>query len=162
MKYVFIFLLSLLPLTIFAHGDGLSLEQKVGDYYFDIGYSAEFISNEFIRMDLSLLKADTREDIPFSSAWVRIQKNNKLFFAGPIARGEFGKTGFSFIFPEEGTYKLFIRFEDRSKTLSESSFDVVVVKGESTQKQPYVLFTGLVCGGLALGVLGSTLIKKYV
>jgi hypothetical protein len=162
MKYLYIFLLLVMPFVSMAHVSGLSLEQKVGDYYFDIGYSADFITNEFIRLDLTLLKAETREDVMFSSAWVRIQKDNKLFFAGPIAHGDFGKPGFSFIFPEEGTYRLFVRFEDKSKTISETNFDVVVKKGESTETHPYILFGGLVFGGIILGAVGSILVKKYV
>jgi hypothetical protein len=162
-KSLFIFLLSLVfPLLASAHGSGLFIEKAVGEYVFDIGYSSDFIADDFIRFDLSLLKGVDKTPIPFSDAWVRISQGEKLLFAGPIAYGEFGKPGFSFVFPEAGDYTLSIRFEDSLKSLSEASVPIQVKpSAESGKSLPFALPVGTLILGALIGFLVATYIKKH-
>jgi hypothetical protein len=157
-----ILLLSLLgicfPFVSFAHSEGLSFEKVVGEYLFDIGYSSELSANDLIRFDLSIADALTKELIPFSSAWVRITKGEETLFAGPIGYGEFGKPGFSIVFPYEGDYELSVRFEKGSDTISRASFSLKVAPGESENESVTPIIVALI--GVFIGVLATLAFKK--
>lgn len=150
-----------LPFALSAHTTGFFTEKVVGEYLFDIGYSSEFVAGDFVRLDLSLLKNDTREVVPFGDAWVRISQGEKLLFAGPIAYGEFGKPGFSFVFPEAGDYTLSIRFENSLKSLAESAIPIRVKPApESAGTRPFLVPIGSLVLGLLAGFGAAQLFKK--
>ena len=122
----------ILPWTpVFSHGTGESIEKTVDSYLVDIGYSPELlITGTQSRLDFLLFDIETGQEILFSDLWLRIEKNDRLFFAGGIARPEFGSTGVSFTFFEPGDYSIFVRYEDENESLVETTVSLPVEKGE--------------------------------
>lgn len=162
MKKIFLVLAaSFIPFIASAHDGGLSMEKLTQDYFFDIGYSSEFVANDFIRFNLSLFSADKKREVPFTNAWVRITKGDETVFAGPIAHDNFGKSGFSFAFSSAGDYSLSVRFEDGGSSLAQETFSIKVSSAKSDSsarswiaKAPYFLI-GLAVGSAAVKFSGK-------
>jgi hypothetical protein len=150
-KLALALLLLLAPSLISAHTSGLSIEKVEEGYKFDIGYSQDFVAGDLIRFDLKLSKSDSTEVIPFTSAWVRIDKGNDTLFAGPIAYGEFGLPGFSVVFPAEGDYDLSIRFEKGTDKIAETTLPIPVKAGSAAPAK----FSWRILISLALGLIGG-------
>lgn len=155
MRYIkgILLLLFALPLIAGAHGSGASLEKVVDNYLVDVGYSPAFLEAEDpIRFDFALLESSDRtKEVPFTDIWVRIEKEKKVFFAGGIAKARLGGTGVSYVFPTEGQYELFIRFQNGEESLAETSFPLSVdppymPEGGSSFKLSNQLFLGLIAG----------------
>jgi hypothetical protein len=156
--YVFL-ALALSPVLALAHAGGPSIEKVIGDYAFDIGYSQEPVEGELVRFDLALSPAKGGDEIAFTSAWVRIEgEGGKTVFAGPIAYGEFGRPGFSVVFPREGAHELFVRFQKGPETIAESEFPLLVAPSE--EGRPMMPFIGALVAGSATGFLFALAIRR--
>ncbi|MBI5134414.1 MAG: hypothetical protein HZA81_03475 [Candidatus Taylorbacteria bacterium] len=159
MKKASLFLLAFVPVFAFAHAGGPSIETVVGDHKFDIGYSQEPVAGELVRYDIAVSPASGGDEIPFTSAWVKIEEGKKTVFAGPIAYGEFGKPGFSIVFPKEGSYSLFVRFQDGSETIAEGEFPFSVGAPEGS-KASFLVASASALLGAVVGALIILFLKK--
>ncbi len=152
----------LLPCSlIFAHGSGVSYEVTKDGYKIDIGYEEFIAENESVRFDFALYPEviENREGEVFSDVWVTITKDKKIYFAGAIDKPRFGTTGFTYVFPEQGTFTISSRFEQEGETLTKDSFDVIVIQPLDYKEPlpPYVIpiaFFGL---GLFVSILSIVL-----
>lgn len=160
--FALLFIVAIAPVFAWAHGDEASMERISGGYFFDIGYSDEFIAGNVIRFDLSVADKSTGKALPFSSAWVRIREGKTLFFAGPIAYGEFGKPGFSYVFPHAGDYTLSVKFDAPSAAIPEQDFPIKVQgSSEGPAHDGRVLGGITLVIGIGIGVATALAIKKY-
>lgn len=158
-----IFLL-IFPIVLYAHGTGASLEKQIGAYTVDVGYSPPLIEvDDPVRFDFNLIKSDDRADVAFTDIWVRIEERNSVVFAGGIHKARLGETGMSYVFPGEGEYTLFVRFQNEGDSLAETSFPLIVEKGVGFGEEGFSLspqlFIGVI-GGLIIGLLPSLLKRK--
>lgn len=169
-KSIVLFLtLGLVPaLSVLAHGDGTSIEKVLNGYLVDIGYSpTELKTGEQARFDFLLHKAsavtNTAEDdtsrvpVDFSSVFVRLEKDNRLLFAGELNKPEFGKAGFSYVFPSSGDYSGYARYSHGDETLVEAEFEFSVAEGEGDSSTSFGSSVPALIVGLLAGVLLSTL-----
>ena len=126
-----IFTLCLLPVVLFAHSLGQSLEKQVGEYFIDIGYSSPVVTlqaGESVRFDFNLWSKDHTQAIDFATVWVRIAPaESGITFAGYLGFPEFGPLGMSYAFPDEGSYVLTARYFDGADMLGEASFPLTVL-----------------------------------
>jgi hypothetical protein len=143
---------------VFAHGFGGSMEKESNGLLIDIGYDPEngTALSTFV-YDFGLLKPDTKEPIEFTDVWVRISKDKKTYLATGISKARIGKTTLAYIYPEEGTYQMSVRFQNGKDTLSETTFDLIVSPYKSNSfvmpSWGYGLI-GLVVGiGVSLGII---------
>jgi len=127
-----------LPLALFAHGEGASIEREVGEYLVDIGYDADpIIASSPVRFDFALYEKDGGGSVPFDRLWLRIEDAEKTLFAGAIAHAQFGATGALVLLPEEGSYTLFVRFEDDHSPIVELEAPITVAAGKRQATFPW-------------------------
>ena len=115
---------------VLAHGGGVSYEEQKNGYFIDIGYNEEFpVAHEPIRFDFVTYPEDKEsiEGEVFTDVWVRISEDKKLYFSGGINKPKFGVTGFTYAFPQEGTYQILARFQNDGETVVETSFFIEVL-----------------------------------
>jgi hypothetical protein len=114
-------------LSVDAHGGGVSFEEEKDGYFVDIGYQIDPLAFEQIRFDFDTYPLEDRgaEDV-YTDVWVRISRDRELFFSGGLGNPVFGPTGFTYAFPEEGTYEILARFQNGADTVVESSFTIEV------------------------------------
>lgn len=162
------------PDQAWAHGEaGLTLsatsttEEKPA-YIVDVDYAeAAIVAGSFGRFDFNLFTDATRQKpVEFTDLWVRIEqkdgdKRGRTLYAGSVAKAQFGGTGFSFVFPEGGTYTLSVRYNDASKdkwseTVAEAEFPLDVLRSydEDTFKFGSMEFWVGLTGGLFVALLG--------
>lgn len=141
---LFAVVLCISPSGTSAHGEGgrTFTGTTTKGRIVDVDYSDTYIEADRIgRFDFNLFTDDTREKaVNFSDLWVRILKNDgsrvgKTLYAGGVAKQEFGKDGFSFVFPEAGTYTLSVRYNDSNEdtygeTVGEATFELEVLRSE--------------------------------
>lgn len=154
--------------TVFAHGTGVSFEEKKEGYTIDIGHEESIAALESTRLDFALYPEDVSkvEGEVFTDAWVTITKDKKLFFGGAVDKPVFGATGFTFVFPEAGTYTIASRFQKDGETVVKSEFPLEIISPLDTKKEvnpslTYVLLSlGSLCVGLCIGFLIPKKSKK--
>ena len=156
-----------MPLSVSAHGAGAYYETTVGDFIADVGFSSPAPQvNESVIFDFQLRGINTTlisgSDTEYTDVWVRIESNNKTLLATGIYNAEFGGPRLSYVFPKEGEYTIFVRYENGSDTLAEISFPMTVVPesegGAGGQSMFYLLFGG---GGLIVGFLLALGLKNF-
>lgn len=147
-----------------AHGVGESLEKVVGEYLVDVGYDVlELRAGEPVRFDFTLWASDESEEVPFSDVWLRVSRGNTLVLAGGLHKPRFGKTGITYIFPEEGEYTLFVRFQNGDESLVETSFPLTVEEGNESASNASPVSKDLIIGagiGLVVGSLVTFLLRR--
>lgn len=131
-------------------------------YIVDVDYSDLAIEAGRIgRFDFRLFTNRTWEKaVDFTDIWVRIvhkdgSRVGKTLFAGPISKQEFGGNGFSYVFPEKGTYTLSLRYNDARKgdfgeTVGEAEFELNVLRNSD---EPVFAFSMEFWIGLLAGLL---------
>ena len=115
-----------------AHGIGLTVESQTPEGYtasLDVDTPVPY-QNEAIRLDFEIFSAE-RKPIEFTDIWVRIEQGENAVFAGPIARPQFGATGFSTTLPFSGEYTVFVRFNDDNTVITETQFTLFVEAAKS-------------------------------
>lgn len=164
-KYIIpAFLFCVLATNVFAHGTGISFEEKKDGYKIDIGHD-EFISAlEATRFDFVVYpeNIDNIKGDIFSDVWVTVTRDKKLYFAGDVHKPVFGSTGFTFIFPEAGTYTVSARYQKDGETVTKTEFPLEVLAPLTTKKVPNPLLMYGVIGfaGFLLGVAGGLFIPR--
>ena len=153
MKTLLLVLVLLFPFGASAHGDTPSFETEVGSYLVDIGYSTENpTTEEALLFDFSI--TNSGKEVLFSDVWVRIEDENKaVVLATGVHNAAFGGPRLSYVFPKEGTYTIFTRFENQDSSIAEASFPLTISSSESFPTGNY-LFGVL---GLIIGALGAFL-----
>ncbi len=158
------------PGTIYAHGEaGLTFTSTTTEgRIVDVDYSDAYVEADRIgRFAFNLFADEKREkDASFTDMWVRIVKKDgsrigKTLYAGGVAKQEFGGNGFSFVFPEGGTYTLSVRYNDadadeyNEQTAGEAEFELNVLRSSDEDKFKFGMefWVGLI-GGLFIAVVG--------
>jgi hypothetical protein len=139
-----------------AHGTGVSYEENKDGYKIDIGHDEFIAAGESTRFDFAIFPEDISsiEGEIFTDVWVTFTKEKKLFFAGGVHKPVFGSTGFTYVFPEEGSYIVSARFQNNGQTVVETEFPLEVIpplEAETTQL-PLVTNGIFAAGGLLLGI----------
>jgi len=154
----FVLILACLLLTVpnsqlvTAHGGGVSQEEFKDGYFIDIGYQKDPLAFEQVRLDFATYPENEpqTEDV-FTDVWVRIVKDKELFFSGGIAKPVFGPTGLTYAFPEEGSYEVFVRFQNGIDMVVETSL-ILDVLPKADDQQPLGPYSaggvGFVIGGI--------------
>lgn len=139
-----------------AHGTGVSYEENKDGYKIDIGHDEFIAAEESTRFDFAVFPEDISsvEGEIFTDVWVTFTKEKKLFFAGGVHKPVFGSTGFTYVFPEEGSYIVSARFQKEGQTVVETEFPLeVIVPLEAEKEQlPFVASSIFGVGGLLLGL----------
>lgn len=148
-----------------AHSSGASVEREVGEYLIDIGYEPTApTAGGTVRMDLELYELATGADVPYTDAWILIEKSNKTYFAGGVPKARIGATGFSYLFPEAGEYEIYVRYQQDGEKVVETTFPFTVNESDgaaNTDGGP--LTTGLAgLAGLVIGVIAGFYLRKFI
>lgn len=142
-----------------AHGLGYNLEKVEGDYRVDVGLSEEdIVAGDTVRMSFELSDVKTENPVEFDAVWIRLAQGNKMMFIGTLNQDPFGLLqALSYNFAAAGDYDLTARYQKEGKKLTESTFNLKVSGGASSNNKSGVIL-GL--GGLIVGFLASWFIKK--
>jgi hypothetical protein len=146
-----------------AHGSGISHEEQKNGYFIDIGYDQEFpIAQDSLRFDFVTYPEDrgSIEGEVFTDVWVRISQDRELFFSGGINKPVFGATGFTYMFPREGTYEVFARFQNDGETVVETSFTINVLPMVIEEEVSWLGLVGAGSAGFVLGAGGMLLLRR--
>ena len=143
----------------FAHGTGVSYEENKDGYKVDIGHDKFITAEESTRFDFTLYPLDIShvEGEVFTDVWVTIIQDKKIFFAGGVHKPVFGTTGFTYVFPKEGTYTISARFQKEGATIVKTEFPFTVLAPPVQEKKtnPYI---ALGIAGLVGFLFGGTLV----
>ncbi len=121
------------PHCVSAHGDGVSLEQKVNSYLIDIGYDPKVITaQERMVFDFDLKDTDDAR-AAYDRVWVRLEQEQVTVLATSIARASVGATTLVWVPPSHGTTELYVRFEKGDVAVAEYTFPLDVVEAASTK-----------------------------
>lgn len=150
--------------TAYAHGTGVSYEENKDGYKIDIGHDEFITEGEATRFDFTIYPLDINsvQGEVFTDAWINFSKDKKLFFAGGIHKPVFGTTGFTYVFPEPGTYTISARFQNAGETVVSSEFPIeVLAKPKPVQNPPQMVVYGMVaCAGLLIGTGAGLFIPR--
>lgn len=152
-----------------AHGDGESYEETKGNYLIDIGYEKNIMAQQPASFDFNILNAQTQEEIPFTSVWVQVIKDDKTLFATGLYKQDIGATTLLYTFPMEGTYEISARFQNDDTTLAESKFPVTITGNSASaiQQTPppneggLTGLTPLIATGIMGVTVGAIITKLY-
>lgn len=144
--------------TVLAHGVLQTLNKTDDKYSIDVTYDSLDINiNGTTPFNFYLKDARSKQDIPFSSVFVRITQGGALLFAGPVSPRSFGPPSITYMFPKEGQYEISARFQKDDETITEASFPLAV---EAFEKKKSDLPVKIAVGTTAL-ILG-TLIGFFI
>lgn len=136
MKPLLVLTIALLPLLLFAHGGGQTVQVTSGDYVLTLdAVSAQLTSGNSERINFEIERNGAGQPVVFTHVWVRIvDPAGNFLFAGNIKAAPAGfVTGISHFFPREGTYDITLRFLHGEDTVAEAELPVVVVGGETNE-----------------------------
>lgn len=161
MKRILVFLIAFLfgiagcASFAFAHQTGVSYTETKDGYNIDIGHDQFITAGQPSRFDYLLYPVDVSNvqgDV-FTDIWVTItSEDKKLLFAGGISKPTFGSTGFTYVFPKEGTYTISSRYQKDGDTVVSTDFQVQVLKSTDPQGVNPLLLNGLIAfAGLIIG-----------
>lgn len=140
----------------FAHGNSFSHEEVKDGYKIDIGYDEFITAEESVQFDFAAYPENIEniEGEVFSDVWVTITQDNKAYFAGSIDKPVFGATGFTFAFPEEGSYVLSARFQKDGETVVSTEFLLEIIPPLEEEKAlaPLLLYGLFALMGILIGV----------
>lgn len=145
-----------------AHTQGASVEIASGPYLVDIGYDPQnIVEDTQVRLDFALFNATSSEAIDYTDIWLRVERENALYYAGGIPVARLGPTGISYRFPDAGTYDVTLRFQDEDQILADAAFtlDVSVNEEGGSGAGSSPLFTALL---LLLGVGIGFTIDRFI
>jgi hypothetical protein len=164
---VFVYLFSVS--VVFSHNFGSYWEKEVNGYRVDVGYSPDiFMEDTPVRFDFAILDPQTKQDLNFSDVWVRIEQNNRLFFAGGLGKAKFGPTGISYTFLEPNDYTLSARYSNASGTITEAEFDFTILPKNIPFWQVLIprywviIFVAIAVSTSILILISFTLFKKRI
>lgn len=174
---LFVLALLISPETSFAHGEaGLTFTSTTTEgRIVDVDYRDAYIEAGLMgRFDFGIFSDDSRQQqAKFTDIWVRIVREDgsrvgKTLFAGGIANQEFGGDGFSFVFPEGGTYTLHVRYNDADadeygkETVGEAEFKLDVLRSTDEEKFAFGMefWVGIVGGAALLAVISLPFLNR--
>ncbi len=150
-----------LPLLMRAHDGGVYFEATVGEYLVDIGYS-DVTAGESRTFDFALYKGVGKEKVAFDNVWVRISKDSKTIFAGPIDFGVFGQPVLTITLDSPGIYNVEANYEVAARSLATSSFSVQAFSPEGVFFTPLRLtVVGTAVIFLLTGFFIGTMSRRY-
>lgn len=168
---LFVGFVSAVPHAAHAHGEAgltFSATSTLEDgrpYQVDVDYAeAAIVADSFGRFDFNLFEDAAREKgVEYTDLWVRIAeadsdgKRSKTLYAGSVAKAQFGRTGFSFLFPKGGRYVMSVRYNDANKgeygdSVAEAEFPLDVLRGYDENKFNFGMEFGI---GTILGLFIS-------
>lgn len=140
----------LLPLYASAHTGSEFYEQVVGEHKVDVGYTTKTpAQGDPVQFDFILWQGKAQAS--FDDVWVRIESPDGVtVLATGIHNSAFGGPRLSYVFPSAGNYTVFVRYEDASSTIAESSFPMIV-RAASAQKPAFDY--GYLLAVLGMGML---------
>ena len=117
-----------------ANGFGVTLDKVVGEYTANVDYDAitGLAAGDSTQFAFQLFNKDRSQQLDFTDVWVKIiptntgKPYNSPIFAGGIGMPVFGPPVITFAFPKSGSYDLFVRYENKDKSLVEATFPLVV------------------------------------
>lgn len=138
-----------------AHGNSFSYEESKEGYKIDIGYDEFIAAGESVRFDYVIYPEDLDaiEGEVFTDVWVTLTKDRQIYFAGGIHKPAFGATGFTYVFPEEGSYTLSARFQKDGETVVATEFPLEILPPltETKTVTPLIIYGLCLLAGLVLG-----------
>lgn len=140
---------------VFAHNTGVSYTETKDGYKIDIGHDQFITAGQPARFDYLLYPADASStDGIFTDVWVTItDSDKKLLFAGGISKPTFGSTGFTYVFPKEGTYTISSRYQKDGDTVVSTEFPIQALQSTDPQGvNPVILYVLLSLAGLVIGM----------
>ena len=120
-KNYFLFLILLSIFISSAHLEA-GEDKVVNGYLIDFGYEPEKIEDK-ATLVFNLVDDATKVSIEYTSLWMRISKEDKIFFAGTFAP-EAGSVALTYSFPEAGEYEITTRFSQADVVLAETNFSI--------------------------------------
>lgn len=150
--------------VVSAHGTGVSYEETKDGYKIDIGHDEFIAAGEATRFDF-LLYPENIENIEgeiFTDVWVTFTQDKGLFFAGGIHKPVFGSTGFTYVFPHEGTYTVSARYQKDGETVVQTEFPLEIIPPLTTKKEinPLILYALIALAGLVFGTAVGLFIPR--
>ena len=127
----------MLPLLVHGHVAGVSYEEEKDGYLIDIGYTPEvLVAGNRVRFDFGLysLSVPTAQDL-FTDVWVRVTKDNEIYFSGNLAQPYFGPTAVNIKLVEPGVYDIYTRYHNESASVVDTSFTVTVASSTAVSKE---------------------------
>jgi hypothetical protein len=147
-----------------AHGTGVSYEETKNGYKIDIGHDQFISALEPTRFDFIVYpeNIDAVDGEVFTDVWVTFTQDKKLFFAGGIHKPVFGSTGFTYVFPEAGTYTVSARYQKDGETVVETTFPIDILPPLNAAKtpNPLILYALFALAGLVLGTAAGLFIPR--
>lgn len=149
---------------VFAHNTGVSYTETKNGYNIDIGHDQFITAGQPARFDylLSPASASSTDGEIFTDVWVTItDSNKKLLFAGGISKPTFGSTGFTYVFPKDGTYTISSRYQKDGDTVVSTDFAIQALQSTDPQGvNPVILYVLLSLAGLVIGMAVGLFIPR--
>lgn len=158
----FLVILVFIPFMVSAHGEGGTVEKTVGDYFVDVGYSDGILrADKSSRFDFLLLKNVDRTDTDFNEVFVKITKNNTIYFVMTLPRPAFGSAGMTLTFPEAGDYKVDLSYLKDKSTVVATDF-LLTVQPSETEATGAMKFLRLPIVSFTVGILAGIVIQYVI
>lgn len=158
MRYLLLALaLTAVPLDVSAHALGASYEATVDGYFIDIGFSSPAPEvGESVIFDFNF--PATQEPIPpYTDVWVRVEKERRVMLASALHNAHFGGPRMSYVFPEAGTYTIYVRYQNAEETFVETEFTMPVVPARVSVVDRVLGNPGYIVGGVGVLIALSAL-----
>lgn len=128
------------PSSAFAHGEGKSYEETVGNFLVDIGYNPpQPEAGSPVSFDFNLIDKTSGQPAPFTDIWVQVIKDGETILATGIHKQEIGATTLLYAFPQAGDYEVAVRYQDADKEIVQASFPLTIAalstEAPKTQEQ---------------------------
>jgi hypothetical protein len=120
------------PITSLADEAGGSLHQEVGEFAIDVRYPSPPEAKKPIFLNFFLVTAKDQKDVPFTDLDVEvINADNQPILKFNVNRKQGIATGATVTFPEKGTYKINLAFNNEDQTITRASFDLPIPKSSA-------------------------------
>lgn len=115
---------ALLPITTTAHGLGISLEAKSGEYIVDVDYDNLAVEiNQPTRFNVRILDKDGLAVI-FDMAEFSLAKDGTILHTKTLPRAKLGPTGTDYLFTNSGKYTINISFLKDNQEIGKADFTI--------------------------------------
>lgn len=152
---LFILLSALLPSLTVAHGLGISLEAKSGDYIVDVDYDNLAVQiHQPTRFNVRMLNRDGFAVI-FDAAQFSLAKDEMMLHTKTLPRAKLGPTGTEYLFTDSGDYTINVSFLKDNQEIGKANF-IIQVQIPNTPliewiiEQQHKIIAGSVIIGLGL------------
>ncbi len=153
----------LLPGMAWAHGSGPALQKVVNGYQIDVHYPFVMQAGVPIWLNFFLSKKDEGIPAEFTDLDVSVMKDKSVMLKTNITK-KLGKgTGAVMTFPNPGTYRIYLTYNNGKDTVVETYFDTEVhaPPASLTANIVGILLNKELLIGLLFGFASPLLFKKY-